>query len=96
MRKSKESNHRKESFLQRQLMGALAAFIFTVPTLGLLTIFFNLQYAKHDPNVILIGSTDFWMLVVVFMSVSFIFPELYVSLLGNVWKGIVRIGRFFY
>ena len=96
MIKRKESIHSKESFLQRQLMGAFAAFIFTVPTLGLIVLFLNLQYAKHDPDTILLEWGDFWCLVLVFMSISLVFPKFYVVLLGKLWDGLVRIGRIFY
>ncbi len=95
MNKSNKLKRNREGPLQSFIMGQLAAAIFSVPTAGLLWLLTNKHLAIWAAGDVFWGAKGFWIVVGVFAFVSVFFPRLFPSLLGFVWRSIIRVEQWF-
>ncbi|MEJ2756305.1 MAG: hypothetical protein P8104_10870 [Gammaproteobacteria bacterium] len=76
-------------------MGQLAAAFFAVPTAAILWFATNKHLAMWRPSGAFIDSTGFWLIVLFFAIISLFLPRLFPSLLGKVWRGLIRFEQWF-
>ena len=94
MRKN-QRNERNEGPIIGFLMGQLAAAFFAIPTAALLWFATNKHLAIWGPSHSFIGSSGFWLVLGFFAFVSLFLPNLFPSLLGKVWHGLIRFEQWF-
>jgi hypothetical protein len=86
---------RNEGLIIGFLMGQLASAFFAIPTAALLWLTTNKHLAIWGPSGAFIGSTGFWLVLGFFAFVSVFLPNLFPSLLGKVWHGLIRFEQWF-
>lgn len=84
--------------LGERLASLACAVLFAVPTAFLIWLFLNTAIARTDrlnnPPIPFLGSPVLWTMIGVFLLLSAISPDLFLDLIGFLWKWIYRLGRW--
>ena len=87
---ARQSN--QDGFIQERLAALFASLLFSVPTAGFIWLAMNKQLALFNAGFFssgcLIGSIS------IFSLFALVFPKLFPSLLGAIWRGILKIERW--
>ena len=75
-----------------RLMSVLLSIVFSVPTAILVWFGLNFELTFHFD--VFISSKYLWGSVVVFSIIAFVAPDLFTSIISNIWKGIMKVGRW--
>jgi len=86
MRKFKE-----EGPIISRLMGFLAAMFFAVPTAALVWFGTNKQLAFWGTPDAFISTKVFWAILGSFAFIAIIFPKVFPSVLGGIWRWVIKI-----
>ena len=82
---------RNDSFKLR-LIGLFASLFFSVPTAAFVWLGINKQLAYFDAGFF--SSTYLVACILVFAVIALLLPQLFPSILGRVWRGILKIERW--
>ena len=94
MSKFKRRSQPKEGIIQARFMGLLAASFFAFPTAILMWLLANRELALYGASDAFITTNGFWAIIGFFTVIAIIFPQLFPSLLGKIWRFIVHYERF--
>lgn len=94
MSKFKPRAQPKEGSLQAWLMGLLASLFFAIPTALLMWMLINRELALLSSSGAFLNTGGFWAIIGFFICVAAIFPRFFPSVLGKVWRFIIRYERF--
>jgi hypothetical protein len=74
-----------------RLVAALAALVFSVPTVSFVWFALNIDVASFGAFV---GTTWLWGVIVAFSVLAFFSPTIFVDAMGAVWRLLARVARF--
>jgi len=72
-------------------MGLLAAMFFVVPTVALVWFGTNRHLAFWGTPEAFISTKVFWVTIGIFALIALIFPNIFPSLLGGIWRWFIKI-----
>lgn len=78
--------------LQSRMISLFVSLLFSVPTAALLWLSVNKQLALLDAGFL----TSAYLLgcIVVFCVLALLFPQFFPSILGYIWRGMLKFGRW--
>ena len=78
--------------LQSRMISLFVSLLFSVPTAALLWLSVNKQLALLDAGFL----TSAYLLgcIVVFCVLALLFPQFFPSILGYIWRGMLKVGRW--
>lgn len=78
--------------LQSRMISLFVSLLFSVPTAALLWLSVNKQLALLDAGFL----TSAYLLgcIVVFCILALLFPQFFPSILGYIWRGMLKVGRW--
>ncbi len=85
-------NRRQGGFFESRLIGLFASLFFSVPTATLIWLGVNKQLAYFDAGFF--SSSYLVGCIIVFSVIALLFPQLFPSVLGSIWRGILKIQRW--
>lgn len=77
--------------IETRLIGLLASLFFSVPTAALIWLVVNKELAFWGG---FLGSTYLVACIIVFAVMALLFPRLFPSILGGIWRGILKFERW--
>ena len=80
--------------IQARLIGVIASLFFSLPTSALLWLATNKQLALWADGTF-IGARGFWLVLGIFTLIALILPNLFPTLLGKVWRAIIKLELWF-
>ena len=80
--------------LQARLIGVIASLYISLPTSALLWLATNEQLALWADGTF-IGARGFWLVLGIFTLIALILPNLFPTLLGKVWRAIIKLELWF-
>ena len=93
MRRLRQTKETQEGPIKTWLGSMFASMIFGVPTAILLVFLTNRELALWGPKGAYIGAMGFWSLILFFAITATVFPRLYPSMLGKIWRFIIQYER---
>ena len=85
-------NRSQDGFLGSRLIGLFASLFFSVPTAALIWFGVNKQLAYFDARFF--GSSYLVGCIVVFSVIALLLPQLFPSILGGIWRSILKVERW--
>lgn len=78
--------------LQSRMISLFVSLLFSIPTAALLWLSVNKQLALLDAGFLTSG----YLLgcIAVFCVLALLFPQLFPSILGYIWRGMLKFGRW--
>jgi hypothetical protein len=74
------------------LISLFTSLFFAVPTAALIWLGVNKQLAYFDTGFF--SSTYLVACIIVFSVIALLFPQLFPSILGGIWRGILKVERW--
>ena len=85
-------NRSQGGFLESRIIGLFASLFFSIPTAAFIWLGVNKQLAFLDAGFF---SSDYLVAcIVVFFVLALLFPQLFPSILGSIWRGILKVERW--
>ncbi len=85
-------NHNQSGFFESRLMSLLASLFFSIPTAAFIWFGINKQLAFFDAGFF--SSGYLVACIVVFSVIALLLPQLFPSVLGWFWRGILKVERW--
>ncbi|RTE64269.1 hypothetical protein EH243_18270 [Amphritea opalescens] len=85
-------HHSQGGFIKSRLIGLFASLFFSVPTAILIWFGVNKQLAYFDAGFF--SSTYLIACILIFSVLALLFPRLFSSILGGIWRGILKVERW--
>ncbi len=85
-------NRSQRGSLESRLIGLFASLIFSVPTAALIWFGVNKQLAYFYDGFL--SSSYLVVCIIVFALIALLFPQLFPSILGGIWRGILKVERW--
>lgn len=85
-------NRAQSEPIESRLIGLFASLFFSVPTAALIWFAVNKELAYWGAGFL--GSSYLIGCIGIFALLAFLFPTLFPSILGAIWRGIVSVGRW--
>ena len=77
--------------IESRVIGLFASLFFSVPTAAFIWLGVNKELAYWGG---FLGSTYLIACIIIFAVLALLLPQLFPSILGGIWRGIVRIERW--
>lgn len=77
--------------IESRLIGLCASLFFSIPTAALLWLVVNRELAYWGG---FLGSTYLVTCIIVFAALAVLVPRLFPSILGGIWRGIIKFERW--
>lgn len=78
-----------------RLMSFLAYMVFAIPTAVLIWFGTNARLASVNPEKLVLESSSFWLMLLVFALVGWFKPNFFPNMLGAIWRGMLHFFRIF-
>ncbi|WP_298451729.1 hypothetical protein [uncultured Marinobacter sp.] len=85
-------NRSQGGFLESRLISLFASLFFSVPTAALIWFGVNKQLAYFDAGFF--RSTYLIACIIVFSALALLLPRLFPSILGGIWRSILKVERW--
>jgi len=87
-----KGNRNQGGFLESRLIGLFASLLFSVPTAAFIWLGVNKQLALLDAGFF---TSDYLVgCIVLFFVLALLFPQLFPSILGSIWRGLLKVERW--
>ena len=96
MKTTKSTRTNNNNVVFEFIAGQIAAAFFAVPTAALVWLATNRELAFWGQPGAFLGAKAFWLILGFFASVSIFLPNLFPSLLGKVWHGLIKWFQWFH
>jgi hypothetical protein len=83
-----KDDSRQYELIESRLLSVFASLAVSVPTAALIWIGVNKELAFWGG---FLGSSYLVVCIIVFAVLALLFPRLFPSILGNIWRGIIKI-----
>jgi len=84
-------NHSQGGPIESRLISLFASLFFSVPTAGFIWLGVNKELAYWGG---FLSSTYLVACIIVFAIMALLFPQLFPSILGGLWRGILKVGHW--
>lgn len=87
---------KEEGPIKSRIMGFLASMCFAIPTAAIVWLSTNKNLALWGSPDAFISTNVFWAILGGFALIALIFPNIFPSMLGRIWRWLIKIESWFW